>query len=121
MSEPKVRREASLLTIIGLPHAEYVANRATRCVPDDDHPTFEVAIADDSRFAVVFAPVFHLDGRSFKHDQGICKVESALSESPLSLCGIVGQSHADSVSTKTIRSKVKGETRLLRRLDKMAS
>lgn len=84
MSEPKVRREASLLTIIGLSHAEHVANRATRRVPDDDHTVFEAAVADDSTFAVVPTRVFNLDGRTFKDDQGVFEIEAALFESLLS-------------------------------------
>jgi hypothetical protein len=93
MSEPEVRREASLLTIIGLSHAKHVADRATRRVPDDNHPVFQAAVADDSTFAVVLASVYDLYGRSVKHDQGILEVEAALSESLLSLGWIEGQAH----------------------------
>ena len=116
MSEPKVRREASLLTIIGLSHAEHVAIRATRRVPNDYQSVFQASVADDSTFAVVLARVFDLDRRPFEDDQGILEVETALYERLLSLGWIVGQAHSDSVSTKTVRSKMKVETRLLRRL-----
>ena len=116
MSEPKVRREASLLTIIGLSHAEHVAIRATRRVPNNYQSVFQASVADDSTFAVVLARVFDLDCRPFEDGQGIFEVETALDERLLSLGWIVGQAHLDSVSTKTVRSKMKVETRLLRRL-----
>ena len=48
-SDFKIRREAGLFTIIGFPHAEYVADRATRGVTDDDHTASERAVADDWR------------------------------------------------------------------------
>jgi hypothetical protein len=98
-SEPKVRREASLLTMIGLSHAEHVANRATRCVPNDNHSVFQMAVANDPGFAVVFASVLNLDGCSIEDGQGVLKVETALSEGLLSFGWIEGHSHADSVST----------------------
>ena len=116
MSEPKVRREARLLTIIGLSHAEHVAIRATRRVPNDYQSVFQTSVADESTFAVVLARVFDLDCRSFKDDHGIFEVETALDKRLLSLGWIVGQAHADIVSTKTVRSKVTVETRLPRRL-----
>ena len=102
MSEPKVRREAGLLTIISLSYAEYVANRATRGISNDYHPIFKSAVADDSAFAVVLARVVDLDCGSLEDDQGIFEVEAALLERPLSLGRIEGQTHWDSVSTKTI-------------------
>ena len=37
-SDPEVRREAGLLTVVGLSHAEDVAHRATRGVADDYQP-----------------------------------------------------------------------------------
>jgi hypothetical protein len=76
MSEPKVRREASLLTIIGLSHAEHVANRATRRVSDDDHPACQEAITDDSALSVVLSRVFNLDGRTFKDRHCVSEVET---------------------------------------------
>ncbi len=47
-SDFKVRREARLFTVIGLPHAEDVADRATRGVADDDHTAAERAVAEDA-------------------------------------------------------------------------
>ena len=99
-----------MLTIIGLSHAEHVADRATRRVSDDNHPVLQAAVADDSTFTVVHARVFDLYGRSFKHDQSIFEVKAALSESLLSLGWIERQAHLVSVSTKTIRGNVIVET-----------
>jgi hypothetical protein len=105
-----------LLTIIGLSHAEHVANRATRCVSDDDHPPSQQSVADDSALAVVLARVVNLDGRAFKDERGVFKVEAPLTQSLLSLGRIEGEAHTDSVATQTNRSKEVLETRLLRRL-----
>ena len=46
-----------MLTIIGLLHAEHVANRATWRVSDDDYPACQEAIADDSALSVVLSRV----------------------------------------------------------------
>jgi hypothetical protein len=105
MSEPKVRREASLLTIIGLSHAEHVANRATRRVSDDDHPACQEAIADDSALSVVLSRVFNLDGRTFKDRHCVSKVETTLRESLFLLSWIKGDSHDFIVYTERGRSK----------------
>ena len=105
MSEPKVRREASLFTIIGLSHAEHVANRATRRVSDDDHPACQEAIADDSALSVVLSRVFNLDGRTFKDRHCVSEVETTLRKSPISLRLIKGDSHIVIVYTKISRSK----------------
>ena len=104
-SEPEVRREAILFTFIGLSHAEYVANCPTRRVPDDNHPAFQQAKADDPKFAVVLALVFHLNCCSLEDDQGVFKVQAAFSESLLSLGLVVGQTHQDIVYTKTCDGK----------------
>jgi hypothetical protein len=105
-----------LLTVVGLSHAEDVANRATRRVSDDDQSVSEATVADDPALAVVPAGVVHLDGRSSKDDQSIFEVEPALSQCLLSLGWVEGQSHEDIVSTKTTRSKAAAEGRVVRRL-----
>jgi hypothetical protein len=81
-----------------------VANRATPRVPDDDHPALQLAVADHSTFAVILAPVFNLDCRSFKDAQGIFKVKTSLSQSLFSLGRIEAQAHLDIVFTKTVGS-----------------
>jgi hypothetical protein len=55
-SEPKVRREAGLLTVISLSHAENVANRTTRGVADHDKPANQQT-EDDLGVLEVQAPV----------------------------------------------------------------
>jgi hypothetical protein len=105
-----------LLTIIGLSHAEHVAIRATRRVPDDYKSVFQDPVADDSTLAVVLARVFDLDSGALEDDQRIFEVKTSLDQRLLSLGRVVGQMHPDSVYTKTIRSKTMRETRLLRRL-----
>src|SRR5450631_48222 len=57
-SEFEVRRETGLLTVVGLPHAEDVANRATRRVADDHHSTFQSAVANDPPLTIVLTGVF---------------------------------------------------------------
>ena len=105
-----------MLTIIGLSHAEHVAIRAARRVPNDNQSVFEASVADDSTFTVVLARVLDLDCRTFEDDRSVFEVEAALDESPFALCWIVCQMHSDSVSTQTVRSKTGVETRSLRRL-----
>jgi hypothetical protein len=63
-SEPKVRREAVLLTSIGLSHAEDVAIRATRGVADDDQASFKLALAEHPNLAIVLARALDLDGQA---------------------------------------------------------
>jgi hypothetical protein len=52
-----------LLAVIGFPHTENVAIRATRCVPDDNHSISKVAEADDSALTIVSAPILGLEVR----------------------------------------------------------
>jgi hypothetical protein len=105
-----------LLTIIGLSHAEDVANRATRCVPDDDHPSIQQPVADDPTFAVVPAGVINLDGDTFEDKHCVSKVEAPFTQSLRSLGRVEGKTHVDSVATQTARSKETFKKRLLRRL-----
>ena len=88
--EPKVRREAFLFTIVGLSHAEDVANRATRRVAHYDHATFEGAKTDDPPFTVVFALVFHLDGDAIEDQESVLEVEATFFKCLLSFRRIVG-------------------------------
>jgi hypothetical protein len=61
MSEPKERREAGLLTVVGLSHAEDVARRAKRGAADSCQATREKAIADDAAFTVLSSRILELD------------------------------------------------------------
>ena len=79
-SDFEVGREAGLLTVIGLSHAEDVANRATRGVADDHHTALEHAVADDASFSVILAPVFDFNGNAFEDEQAVVKVNAALGQ-----------------------------------------
>ena len=102
-SEPKMRCEAGLLTVVGLSHAEDVANRATRGVADYYQPASKQAKAEDAAFTVVFACVFDLDRHALEDSGCVFKVLAALSECSSAFGWIVGDSHLVIVSTKTKR------------------
>jgi hypothetical protein len=102
-SEPKVRREAVLLTVVGLSHAEDVANRATRGVADDYEPASEQTEAEDSAFTVVFAHVFDLDGHALEDRFGVREVQASFGQRPFSLGRVERNAHTVSVSTITAR------------------
>jgi hypothetical protein len=55
-----------LFAVIGFPHAEYVAIRATRRVANHDHSSSQQSEADNARLAVVPAVVLDLERRSGK-------------------------------------------------------
>ena len=84
-SEPKVRREAGLLTIVGLSHAEDVTHRATRGVADDHQAVPQHSKAEDPGLPVVPPLVFDLGGQSIEDQCGILEVKSAVGQSPLAL------------------------------------
>jgi predicted SpoU family rRNA methylase len=76
-SDFKVRREERFFTIVGLSHAEYVANRAASSVADYDQATGQQPVADDAGLAVVPALVFELNRRTLEDEGGIFKVQTA--------------------------------------------
>jgi len=92
-SEPKVRRDAGLLAVIGFPHAEDVAAFAALRISDDHYATGQPTVADDAKLAIVLPRVLHLEGRSLEDDEGILKVEATFPESSFSLARIVGDQH----------------------------
>ena len=92
-SDFEVRCETGLLTGIGLPHTEDVADRATRRVADDHYSTYQSAVADDSPLTVVPARVFDLDRHACEHKDGIFEVEPAIGKRFLSLGRIEGDTH----------------------------
>jgi hypothetical protein len=100
-SEPQVRREAGLLTVVGLSHAEDVANRATRGVADYDQPAREQAEAEDSAFTVVLARVLDLDRQSLKDSRGVLEVQTSFGHWSFAFGRSEGDSHPVSVSTIT--------------------
>ncbi len=104
-SEPKERREARLLSVIGFAHAEHVAIRATRGVADNDHPVAKHAEADDPRLAVVLALVLNLEVRTIEHQLGVFEVQSPARKRGTALLRIVRDGHPVSVATSTRRRK----------------
>lgn len=100
-SEPEVRRKAVFLTVVGLSHAEDVANRATRGVADHHEPTLEASVADDSPLSVVLAKILDLDGNAVEYEDSILEIQSTFPQGSYSLCRIVADSHPVIVSTIT--------------------
>lgn len=92
-SEPKVRREAVLLTAVGLSHAEDVAIRATRGIADYDQAVFELAVANHSNLAIVLARVLNLYGQAGEHERGIFEIQASFLQRSSPLVRIVGDAH----------------------------
>ena len=98
-SDPKDRRDACLLAVIGFSHAENMAVRATRCVANDDHPIAEHAEAKHPRFSVVLAYVSCLEIRPTEDFFGVLEVEATSSQGICTFLRIVRDCHPDSVAT----------------------
>ena len=92
-SEPKVRGEAVLFTIIGLSHAEDVAHGSPWRAPNNDEPIVQPAEADDSSLSVVLAHIVNLDGRSFEDDRSVYEVEPAVQKRLVTLGWVEGNAH----------------------------
>jgi hypothetical protein len=73
-SEPKVRCETGLLTIVCLSHAEDVANRATWGVANHYQPARKQAEAENSAFTIVFAFVFDFNRHAPEYRLGVFEV-----------------------------------------------
>ena len=101
-SEPKVRREAGLFTVVGLSHAEDVANRATRGIADHHEAACQQTEAEDAAFAIVLACVLNLDRHALKDRFGVLEVQAPFGQCPFAFCGIVGDAHNIIVFTKTV-------------------
>jgi hypothetical protein len=89
-SEPKVRREAVLLTCTGLSHAEDVAIHATRSGADNDRTTPELAVAEHPNLATVLPGVLDLHRQTCEHHRSILKVQTSFLERTCALVRIVG-------------------------------
>ena len=77
-SEPKVRGEACLFTIVCLSHAKNMAHLATRGVANNHQTTCKQAVKDDPLFTIVPAGIFNLDSQAIKHGHSIVKVQPAI-------------------------------------------
>jgi hypothetical protein len=95
-----------LLSVIGFPHAEHVAIRATRGVAHDDHAISEHAEADDPRLTVALAQVLDLDVRPVEDNLGILEIESAAFKVCTAPVRVVSDGRAVSVATSTSRRNV---------------
>ena len=93
--------KAGLLTIIGLSHAEDVACCAALCVPDDDKPADQAAVADDPLLAIVLPGVLNFNGNAFEDKPGIVEVESSFQQCLVALGLVEGDLHPVSVATLT--------------------
>ena len=115
-SDPKERVNARLLAVIGFPHAEHMAIRATRCVADDHHAIAKHSEANHPPFAVALACVFGLEERLLEYELGILEVQLPCCQRLCPLLWIVGDRHAVSVSTSTPERKHKVSVTPLKKL-----
>ena len=91
-----------MLTIIGLSHAEDMANRATGGVSDYHQPALKAAIADDdSSLTVIFAQVLNFHRVAFEDVQSVLNVQPPFFQRPLALVGVIGNAYQVIVSTIT--------------------
>ena len=100
-SDPEVRRDAGLFTIVGLSHAEDMALRATRGVADHDHPAFQLAEADDPPLTAFLANILDFDCHAPEYKGCILEILATLIKRLLAFGRIVGHSHLHSVYTLT--------------------
>jgi hypothetical protein len=92
-SEPEEWRDARFLAVIGFPHAEDVAIRATRRVAHHNDPSVKDTKADDSGFAITPARILDLESRAGENKCRILKIESALSKRGFPFPWIEGDCH----------------------------
>ena len=105
-SEPKEGCDARLLAVIGFPHAEDVAIRATRRVTHHDHAVREHPEADHPDLAIRLAEVLNLEVRAGKDLKRILEVEPTIGKCFVALPGIVGDAHQVIVATSTLGCKL---------------
>ncbi len=100
-SEPKVRGEACLFTIICLSHTKNMAHRAARGIADNHHASGQQAVANDPLFTIVLARIFNFDSQAIEHDNRVFKIQSTICQSLFTFGGIIGDVHVVIVYTKT--------------------
>ena len=79
-SEPKERCDTRLLAVIGFPHAENVAIRATRGLADDDHSIVEHGKANHPPLTMVLAYILGLEVRAGEDCLGIFEVQASVGQ-----------------------------------------
>ena len=77
-SEPKLWADSLFFAVIGFPHAEDMAIRATRGIADYDQPFGQETKANDSNLSIVFAVVFNLQSDALENKDGIGKVQASV-------------------------------------------
>ena len=92
-SDFKERRDAPLFAVIGFPHAENMAIRATRCISNHHHSTFQLSEANHARFAIVHARVFQFQRDACEDQGGVFKVQPPRKQSFVALGGVEGDFH----------------------------
>jgi hypothetical protein len=70
-----------------------VTIRATRRVPNNDHPPSEHAVADDSYFTVLLSDVFDFKGHSLENYRSIREVQASFRQRLLALDRIEGDTY----------------------------
>jgi len=111
-SDPKERRDTRLLTVIGFPHAEDMAIRATRRVADDDHSIAEHAEANHPLLTVILTYILYLEAWSAKDKFSIFEVQASQRQGLCALLRIVCDGHVVSVSTSTYKRKGRARRRV---------
>ena len=104
-SEPEEWRDTRFLAVIGFPHAEDVAIRATRRVTNNNHPVMEHAEANNPSLTLVHAYILGLEVRSIENTLGILEIQASGRKRLFALLRIVCDCHMVTVSTETILCK----------------
>jgi hypothetical protein len=79
-----------LFAVIGFPHTEYVAIRATRRIANHDQSSSQQPEADDALLAVAPAVALDLERRTGEHQRRVREIESTLRERCFPLARIEG-------------------------------
>jgi hypothetical protein len=92
-SEPKERRDARFLAVIGFPHAKDVAIRATRRVTNDNDPSSQHTKTDNSSFAVVPSRVLDFKSRPSEYQFGVFEIETTFGKGGCAFSQVEGECH----------------------------
>ncbi len=76
-SEPDLRADAVLFAFIGFSHAEDVAIRATRRIPDHYQAALQKTVTNDAYFAIVFAQVFYFKSEAVENIPRIFEIQTS--------------------------------------------
>jgi hypothetical protein len=104
-SDPDVRRETGLFTIVCLSHAEDMALCATRGISHHNHSALQLAEADDAALTVFLADILELDRHPLEDKGSVLEVQATLIKGLLAFDRIEGDSYLNSVYTLSTRHK----------------